>query len=126
MAEASGTKNLSSKERMAIPHVEMPLHPPRERIHNFEEVPVGYTREQAIQEANRCIQCTKRACIPGCPVGIDIPGFIKLITEGKMASAAKKIRETNFLPAACGRVCPQDKQCQAPCVVGRKHPPVSI
>ncbi len=111
---------------MAIPHVEMPLHPAGERIHNFEEVPVGYTREQAIQEANRCIQCTKRACVPACPVGIDIPGFIKLITEGKMASAAKKIRETNFLPAACGRVCPQDKQCQAPCVVGRKHPPVSI
>jgi glutamate synthase (NADPH/NADH) small chain len=111
---------------MAIPNVVMMLAPPRERSTNYEEVPVGYTREQAIQEANRCILCKKAACVPGCPVGIDIPGFIKLITEDKMAEAAKKIRETNFLPAACGRVCPQDKQCQAPCVVGRKAEPVSI
>ena len=117
---------LNSKQRMAIPNVEMPLEPPDKRITNFEEVPVGYTKEQAIQEANRCILCKKPACVPGCPVGIDIPAFIKLISEDKVAEAAKKIRETNFLPAACGRVCPQDKQCQAPCVVGRKAEPVSI
>ena len=117
---------LNSKERMAIPNVEMPLEPAKQRVTNFEEVPVGYTKEQAIQEANRCILCKKPACVPGCPVGIDIPAFIKLIQEDKVAEAAKKIRETNFLPAACGRVCPQDKQCQAPCVVGRKAEPVSI
>ena len=117
---------LNSKERMAVPSVEMPLADPKVRVTNFEEVPVGYTREQAIQEANRCILCKKAACVPACPVGIDIPAFIKLITEDKMAESAKKIRETNFLPAICGRVCPQDKQCQAPCVVGRKAEPVSI
>ncbi len=117
---------LSTKERMKIPYVEMPLNDGAQRIKNFEEVPIGYSREEAIQEANRCIQCKKPSCIPGCPVGIDIPAFIKLITEGKMDLAAKKIRETNFLPAACGRVCPQDKQCQAPCVVGKKALPVGI
>jgi len=117
---------LSNKERMAIPFQEMPLIAPEERIKNFEEVPVGYSIEQAIEEAKRCIQCKKPDCIIGCPVGIDIPAFIKLIEEGQMAEAAKKIREKNFLPAACGRVCPQDKQCQAVCVVGKKKEPVGI
>ncbi|MBI5178937.1 MAG: NADPH-dependent glutamate synthase [Nitrospinae bacterium] len=117
---------LSTKERMAIKFVHMPLNKAELRIHNFEEVPVGYTLEQAKQEAQRCIQCKKPGCIEGCPVGIDIPAFIHLIEQGKVAEAAKKIRETNFLPAACGRVCPQDKQCQALCVVGKKAEPVGI
>ncbi len=117
---------LNSKERMAIPFVHMPLNPGEKRIHNFDEVPIGYTAEQAMQEARRCIQCKKPGCIGGCPVGINIPAFLELIEEGKFGDAAKKIRETNFLPAACGRVCPQDKQCQAVCIVGKKSDPVGI
>ncbi len=119
-------KELSNKERMNLPYQEMPLHPGEERIKHFEEVPLGYTPEMAIAEAMRCIQCKNPACVTGCPVGIDIPAFIKLIEDGKPAEAAKKIRETNFLPAACGRVCPQDKQCQAVCIVGKKNLPVGI
>jgi len=119
-------KELSNKERMNLPFQEMRLHAAAERIKNFEEVPVGYSEEEAIAEAMRCIQCKKPDCVTGCPVGIDIPGFIKLIEQGKPAEAAKRIRETNFLPAACGRVCPQDKQCQAVCIVGKKHLPVGI
>lgn len=118
--------DVNTKERMKIPFQHMPLQPGEKRIHNFEEVPVGYTLEQAMIEARRCIQCKKPGCIDGCPVGIDIPAFLELIEQGKPAEAAKKIRETNFLPAACGRVCPQDKQCQAVCVVGKKNDAVGI
>ncbi len=117
---------LSNKERINLPHQEMPLRSPENRVTNFEEVPLGYTDEQAREEAMRCLQCRKPACVGACPVGIDIPAFIKLIEKGETTEAAKKIRETNFLPAACGRVCPQDKQCQAVCVVGRKNHPVGI
>ena len=128
MSEKSTKKRagLSNKERMALSFQEMSLLAPEERIQNFEEVPVGYSLEEAIAEAKRCIQCKKPDCVDGCPVGIDIPAFIKLIEDGNMADAAKKIREKNFLPAACGRVCPQDKQCQAVCVVGKKKEPVGI
>ncbi len=119
-------KELSNKERMNLPFQVMPLLSPEERVKSFNEVPIGYSPEQAKAEAMRCIQCKKPACVDGCPVGIDIPAFIKLIEEGKPAEAAKKIREKNFLPAACGRVCPQDKQCQAVCVVGKKNLPVGI
>ena len=117
---------LSNKERINLPPQVMPLREAWERINNFDEVPLGYTDEQAIEESKRCLQCRNPHCVEACPVGIDIPGFIKLIEEGKPAEAAEKIRETNFLPAACGRVCPQDKQCQAVCVVGRKTIPVGI
>jgi glutamate synthase (NADPH/NADH) small chain len=109
-----------------IPHQEMPLRPAESRIHNFEEVPIGYTKEQARLAALRCLHCSKPACIGACPVNIDIPGFLRLIEQGDPGAAAKKIRETNFLPAVCGRVCPQDKQCQAVCVVGRRNIPVGI
>jgi len=117
---------LSNRERSKISHQEMPLHPATLRIHNFDEVPIGYTDEQARLEALRCLHCKKPACIGACPVGIDIPGFLRLIEKGNPGAAAKKIRETNFLPAICGRVCPQDKQCQAVCVVGRRNIPVGI
>jgi len=109
-----------------IPHQEMPLRSAQSRIHNFDEVPIGYTDEQARLEALRCLHCSKPGCIGACPVGIDIPGFLRLIEQGNPSAAAKKIRETNFLPAVCGRVCPQDKQCQAVCVVGRRNIPVGI
>lgn len=119
-------KPLSNKERMGLPHQEMPLHDAAMRVKSFDEVPVGYSEEMARAEAMRCLQCKKPHCIEACPVGINIPAFIKLIEQGEYGAAAKKIRETNFLPAVCGRVCPQDKQCQAVCIVGRKNIPVGI
>lgn len=122
----TSTTKLSSRERFRIPHQEMELCPAEIRITNFNEVPVGYSDEQAHLEAMRCLQCKKPTCVSACPVGVNIPGFIKLIEAGDIAGAAEVIRQTNFLPAACGRVCPQDKQCQAVCVVGRKHLPVGI
>lgn len=117
---------LSSAARLRLPHQEMPLCPPEIRITNFEEVPIGYSEEQAHIEAMRCLQCEKPLCVGACPVGVDIPGFIKLIEEGNVAGAVEVIRQSNFLPAACGRVCPQDKQCQSVCKVGKNHPPVGI
>ncbi len=118
--------NLSNKERIKLPYQEMQLRSPQSRIKNFNEVPVGYSMEEARNEALRCLNCKKPPCVGACPVGINIPAFIRLIEEGHPAAAAKKIRETNFLPAVCGRVCPQDKQCQAVCVVGRRNHPVGI
>ena len=96
------------------------------RAKNFDEVPFGYTPEQAMEEAARCIQCKKPKCIGGCPVGIDIPAFIGLIAEGKFLDAAYKLKEKNCLPAVCGRVCPQEEQCEQVCLVGKKGDPVSI
>jgi len=106
--------------------VPMPKQPPEVRIHNFNEVALGYTEEQAIREAERCLQCPEPQCIKGCPVGIDIPAFIKLLREGKFREAIRKIKEKNNLPAICGRVCPQETQCQMNCVLGKKGDPVSI
>jgi glutamate synthase (NADPH) small chain len=117
---------LNKRERSMIAHQEMLLRPAETRIHSFDEVPIGYSDEQARLESLRCLHCTTPACIGACPVGIDIPGFLRLIEQGNPGAAAKKIRETNFLPAVCGRVCPQDKQCQAVCVVGRRNIPVGI
>ena len=99
---------------------------PEVRITNFDEVPFGFTPEQARKEAGRCLQCKKPPCIEGCPVEIDIPAFIGLIKEGDFAGAARKLTETNALPAVCGRVCPQEDQCEKLCVLGRKDQPVSI
>ena len=99
---------------------------PARRIRNFDEVALGYTPEQAIEEANRCLQCPKPQCVQGCPVEIDIPAFIKLIREEKFDEAVKKIKEKNSLPAICGRVCPQEEQCQKFCVLGKVGDPVSI
>ena len=120
------TTTLTNRDRVKIPHQEMPLQLAEARITNFDEVPIGYSGEQAMTEALRCLHCKRPACVGACPVGIDIPGFIRHIEKGDIAGAAKKIRETNFLPAVCGRVCPQDKQCQAVCVMGRRHRPVGI
>lgn len=121
----SSTK-LTSAARLRLPHQEMPLCQPETRITNFDEVPIGYSDEQAHLEAMRCLQCAKPECVGACPVGVNIPGFIKFIEEGNIAGAAELIRQTNFLPAACSRVCPQDKQCQAACRVGRNHHAVGI
>lgn len=114
------------KERMKIPKQPMAEQDPKERVGNFYEVPYGYTPEQAMEEARRCIQCKKPLCVGGCPVNIDIPWFLRLIAEGKFVEAARKIKETNGLPAVCGRVCPQEDQCEKVCVIGKKNEPVSI
>jgi glutamate synthase (NADPH/NADH) small chain len=99
---------------------------PQERTHNFKEVPYGYTQEEAIAEAKRCLQCKKPLCVNGCPVNVKIPEFIKLIADGKFIEAAHKIKETNALPAVCGRVCPQESQCEALCILGKKGTSVAI
>ncbi|MBA2123629.1 glutamate synthase (NADPH), homotetrameric [bacterium Unc6] len=96
------------------------------RIKNFEEVALGYSVEDAIKEAKRCLNCPKPKCVEGCPVFIDIPSFIQLIKEGKFKEALDKIREKNNLPAACGRVCPQETQCEALCVLAKKSEPIDI
>jgi len=97
-----------------------------ERIHNFYEVALGYNEEQAIAEAERCLQCPKPQCVKGCPVDIDIPAFIKEIKEGNFLAASTKLKEKNSLPAICGRVCPQENQCQQFCVLGKIGDPISI
>lgn len=97
-----------------------------ERKKDFKEVPLGYTPEQAIAEAKRCIQCKKPLCVKGCPVEINIPAFIKVIAEGSFDKAAKKIKETNALPAICGRVCPQEEQCERECILAVKGEPIAI
>ena len=108
------------------PEVDMPKQTPEERIRNFFEVAKGYTSEMAVEEAERCLQCKNPQCRKGCPVDIDIPAFIKLIKEGKFVEAAWKIKETNVLPAICGRVCPQENQCQKFCILGIRGDPISI
>jgi glutamate synthase (NADPH/NADH) small chain len=119
-------KKLTNKERMKIPRQGMPAQSPKERIKNFNEVPHGLTPELAIEEAERCLACPKPKCISGCPVEVDIPAFILLVRDGKFTEAARKIKETNALPAICGRVCPQDEQCEVVCVLTKKHESVAV
>jgi glutamate synthase (NADPH) small chain len=104
----------------------MPKQDPAERVRNFDEVALGYTAELAREEAGRCLGCKKPGCVAGCPVGVDIPAFVGLLAEGDFGAAAARIKETNALPAVCGRVCPQEEQCEAGCVVGKKGEPVAI
>ncbi len=117
---------METKERMQIPRQKMPEQDPKARGKNFDEVPFGYSEETAIREAQRCLKCKKPGCVEGCPVEIDIPGFITLIEQGDFIGAAKKIKETNALPAVCGRVCPQEEQCEVKCVLAKKGDPVAI
>lgn len=99
---------------------------PEERIHNFDEVCLGYTEEEAMREAQRCLNCKNPSCRPGCPVSIDIPRFIKHIADGDFEEAAHVLAEFTALPAVCGRVCPQENQCEKTCVLGKKGDPVAI
>jgi glutamate synthase (NADPH/NADH) small chain len=117
---------MDAKERMQIPRQEMPEQPPQARARNFDEVPLGYSEETAILEAERCLQCKKPPCVSGCPVEVKIPEFILLIREGDFVSAARKIKETNSLPAICGRVCPQEVQCEVKCILSKKGDSVAI
>ncbi|HPU35813.1 MAG TPA: FAD-dependent oxidoreductase, partial [Bacillota bacterium] len=104
----------------------MPVQDPALRVKNFNEVALGYSEAAVIDEASRCLHCKNMPCRQGCPVDIDISGFIKLAAEGDFAGAAKKIKEKNALPAVCGRVCPQENQCEKYCTLGKKYKPVAI
>ena len=106
--------------------VEMPVQDPLVRNKNFEEVALGYTPEMAMEEAARCLGCKHRLCVEGCPVSVQIPDFIARVAEGDFAGAYRVIRQTNALPAVCGRVCPQESQCESRCVRGIKGEPVAI
>ncbi|MCK4928291.1 MAG: NAD(P)-binding protein, partial [Methanosarcinales archaeon] len=105
---------------------DMPRQDPEKRRSNFDEVALGYSHEQALEEASRCIQCKKPSCVAGCPVGIDIPAFIQYMADDDMDAAIRELKSMNALPAICGRVCPQETQCEEVCVLGRKGEPVAI
>ncbi len=117
---------MTNAERLKIPRQKMPVQSPEERVKNFKEVPFGYTAEMAVTEAKRCLQCKKALCVGGCPVEIDIPAFVRLIAEGDFIGAAKELKRNNSLPAVCGRVCPQEDQCEKVCVLSKKYKPVAI
>lgn len=106
--------------------MQMPEQAPQVRARNFLEVPTGYTPEMAREEASRCLQCKNPGCVDGCPVGVDIPGFIKLVHEGEFTQAIRHIWTMNSLPAVCGRVCPQEIQCEGKCILAKKGEPVAI
>ena len=113
-------------EKEIIPRVEMPRQDPKVRRRNFNEVALGYDYEMALREASRCLQCKKPKCVEGCPVNIDIPGFIYHLREGNLEESIKVLKDKNNLPAICGRVCPQETQCEEACILGKKYQPVAI
>lgn len=112
--------------KINLNRVEMPKQLPEERKNNFQEVALGYTEEQAEEEANRCIQCKKPKCMEGCPVGVEIPNFIRALREKDMFEAVLALKRKNSLPGVCGRVCPQEVQCESTCVLAKKGAPVAI
>ncbi len=111
---------------MSLKKVEMPVQDPMQRRSNFTEVALGYTKEQAMEEAQRCLHCPTKPCISGCPVSVNIPDFIQAVKDGEFEKAYHIIRETSSLPAVCGRVCPQETQCERQCVRGKKGESVAI
>jgi len=124
--EIERLRSLKPKERTLIPRQLMPEQDPHQRRTNFREVPFGLPPMVAVTEANRCLQCKKPTCVTGCPVGIDIPRFVSHVAAGDFETAIRVVKETNMLPAICGRVCPQEQQCEKECVLGKKGQPVSI
>ncbi|GAB4116832.1 MAG: NADPH-dependent glutamate synthase [Candidatus Caldatribacteriota bacterium] len=119
-------KMIPPQERMKREQVPMPEQDPKQRIHNFQEVPLGYSPEQAIYEAQRCLQCKNPSCMKGCPAEINIPKFIEKIVEEDFAQAYLEILKTDNLPAITGRVCPQEEQCQKYCILEKQKKPIAI
>jgi glutamate synthase (NADPH) small chain len=119
-------EEIKEKKKLKLERIPMPKQEHWERVKNFDEVALGYPAEAAVEEASRCLNCKKPLCNLGCPVGIDIRSFIQCIMAGDFAAGVKKIKETNALPAICGRVCPQEEQCEKTCVLANKKSPVAI
>ncbi|MFZ5916285.1 MAG: NADPH-dependent glutamate synthase [Chloroflexota bacterium] len=113
-------------KKVRPPRQPMPAQEPHVRAHNFDEVAVGYSLEIAMLEASRCLQCKKPLCVQGCPVSVNIPEFVGALAAGDLETAAKALKRDNALPAICGRVCPQETQCEIQCVLGKKLEPVAI
>ena len=114
------------KPKMNLNRVKMPKQEPEVRARNFEEVATGYTKKMAMEEASRCIQCKKRNCVAGCPVNVNIPEFILALRDGDMWGAVEQLKANNALPGICGRVCPQETQCEEVCTLGKKGAPIAI
>jgi len=112
--------------KLNLNRVPMPRQDPKARGKNFNEVALGYSLKQAQEEASRCIQCPKRSCVEGCPVGVDIPDFIQALRDGDMPEAVRILKSKNALPGICGRVCPQETQCEATCSLAKKNAPIAI
>ncbi len=126
MSEKNEPKDAKRERKPPTKKVMMPEQSPTKRRRNFDEVALGYTMEQALAEAEKCMQCRNPKCISGCPVEVPIREFINLVREKKFIEAAAKIKETNSLPAICGRVCPQETQCEASCIYGVRNEPIAI
>ncbi len=117
---------LTKRERMKMPRVDMLERDAAERARSFDEVNLGFTAEMAKLEAMRCLECAKPKCVDGCPVGIQIEKFVRFVADGQIGAAAEVIQKDNLLPAICGRVCPQEKQCEGSCVLAKKERPIAI
>jgi glutamate synthase (NADPH/NADH) small chain len=117
---------LSKRDRMRMERTPVPLRDPGDRVKDFDEVSLGYASGLAVLEASRCLNCTRQVCVDGCPVGVRIGDFIQLVADGDFPGAAAVIHEDNVLPSVCGRVCPQEVQCEGACVLGKKGRPIAI
>jgi glutamate synthase (NADPH/NADH) small chain len=115
-----------TEKKEKVPRQKMSEQPAQVRRRNFNEVPLGYEEEPAVKESERCLQCKNPSCVQGCPVGIDIPGFISLIKEREFTKSIRHIWKSNSLPAVCGRVCPQESQCEGACILAKKGDAVAI
>ena len=120
-ATIEGRKSLTPRDRGKLPRIFWAEQDPAERVRNIREVPFAYTPAQARAEAVRCLSCKNEPCVSGCPVGVDVPGFLRLVADGDFRGAIRLIKQTNLLPAICGRVCPQESQCQENCMVAKVH-----
>ena len=114
------------KSKLNLNRTPMPHQDPMIRARNFQEVALGYNEEMVLQEAERCIQCVKRPCVTGCPVDVDIPEFIDALRSNNFGDAVTVIKRKNALPGICGRVCPQESQCESLCTLGKKGAPIAI
>ena len=120
-ARIEGRKGLTARQRGQLPKVFWKEQDPAARVGNIREVPFAYTGIEARAEAVRCLSCKNEPCVSGCPVSVDVPGFLRLVADGDFRGAIRLIKETNLLPAICGRVCPQESQCQENCMVAKVH-----